>query len=54
MTYRSAAAIAVPGIFDFLLLALTLIKGIRTIISLKGDSSSSLVCEALLEYYVEN
>ncbi len=39
--YRSAALMIVPGIYDVILLGLTLVKGIR---SLRVNSGSAIVC----------
>ena len=39
--YRSAVPMMVPGIYDFILLGLTLVKGFR---SLRTNSGSAIVC----------
>jgi hypothetical protein len=42
--YQSAVPFMVPGIYDFLLLALTLTKGVQSAISLRTGSGSVIVC----------
>jgi len=42
-SYRSAALLMVPGIYDFLLLGLTLVKGVKSAISLRTSSGSQIM-----------
>jgi len=55
-SYRSAAPLLVPGIYDFLLLGLTLVKGVKSAVSLRAGSGSqimfTLIRDELLYFFI--